>query len=127
MIAPSPYGPRAARPALLPPTWPPFDPETGEFDLTDQAGPPDGFFVDPDIAMRMAEATAVTKELSPAEAWRDSTANAPNSPARNGTRRAPAGLRGGAGLFVRKSRGGQRTRVRRALAGGHRESEPVHR
>ncbi len=72
MIAPSPYGPRAARPALLPPTWPPFDPETGEFDLTDEAGPPDGFFVDPDIAMRMAEATAVTKELSPAEAWRDS-------------------------------------------------------
>ena len=72
MIAPSSYGPRAARPALLPPTWPPFDPETGEFDLSDEAGPPDGFFVDPDVAMRIAEATAIAEGLSPADAWRDS-------------------------------------------------------
>lgn len=72
MIAPSSHGPRAARPALLPPTWPPFDPETGEFDLSDEAGPPDGFFVDPDVAMRIAEATAIAEGLSPAEAWRDS-------------------------------------------------------
>ena len=65
-------GPRTARPALMPPTWPPFDPETGEFDLTDEAGPPDGFFVDPDIAMRIAEAAAIEEGLSPADAWRDS-------------------------------------------------------
>lgn len=72
MIAPSSYGPRAARPALLPPTWPPFDAETGQFDLSDEAGPPDGFFVDPDVAMRIAEATTIAEGLSPADAWRDS-------------------------------------------------------
>ena len=65
-------GPRTVRPALMPPTWPPFDPQTGEFDLTDEAGPPDGFFVDPDIAMRIAEAAAIEEGLSPADAWRDS-------------------------------------------------------
>lgn len=72
MTAPFANGPRAARPALLPPTWPPYDPETGQFDLSDEAGPPDGFFVDPDVAMRIAEATAIAEGLSPAEAWRDS-------------------------------------------------------
>lgn len=72
MIAPSPYGPRAARPALPSPTWPPFDPETGQFVLDDEADPPEGFFVDPDIAQRIAAATTVEEGLSPADAWRDS-------------------------------------------------------
>ena len=72
MTAPSMYGPRAARPALTPPTWPPFDPETGQFVLDDETDPPEGFFVDPDIAMRMAEAATVADGLSPADAWRDS-------------------------------------------------------
>ena len=72
MTAPSMYGPRAARPAPTPPTWPPFDPETGQFVLDDETDPPEGFFVDPDIAMRMAEAATVAEGLSPADAWRDS-------------------------------------------------------
>ena len=72
MTDPFVNGPHAARPALLPPVWPPLDPETGQFDLSDDSDPPDGFFTDPDIARRLSEATTIAQGLSPAEAMRDS-------------------------------------------------------
>ena len=72
MTDPFVNGPRAARPALLPPTWPPLDPVTGQFDPSGEADPPDGFFVDPDTARRIAGATTIAQGLSPAEAMRDS-------------------------------------------------------
>ena len=72
MTDPFADGPRAARPAHLPPVWPPLDPATGLVDPFDEADPPDGFFVDPDIARRMADATTVAQGLPPDEALRDS-------------------------------------------------------
>ena len=72
MTDPFGYGPRALQPAHLPPTWPPRDPDTGLFDLSDDSDPPDGFFTDPDIARRFEEATTIAQGLSPAEAMRDS-------------------------------------------------------
>ena len=72
MTDPFVNGPHAARPALLPPVWPPLDPETGQFDLSDDSDPPDGFFTDPDIARRFEEATTIAQGLSPADAMRDS-------------------------------------------------------
>ena len=72
MTDPFVNGPRGQRPARLPPIWPPLDPVTGQFDLSDEADPPDGFFVDPDIARRLSEATTIAEGLSPAEAMRDS-------------------------------------------------------
>ena len=72
MTDPFAHGPRAARPALFPPVWPPIDPETGLVHLSDDSDPPDGFFTDPDIARRMEAATAVAQDLPPAEAARES-------------------------------------------------------
>lgn len=72
MTDPFTHGPRAPRPAHLPPVWPPIDPETGLVDLSDDADPPDGFFTDPDVARRMAAAATVAQGLSPAESMRES-------------------------------------------------------
>ena len=72
MNDPFAHGPRAPRPAQLPPVWPPIDLETGLVDLSDDSDPPDGFFSDPDVARRMAQATTVAQGLSPAESRRDS-------------------------------------------------------
>ena len=72
MTDPFARGPRAARPAFLPPVWPPLDPETGLLNLSDDSEPPDGFFTDPDVARRFEAATAIVQGLSPADAMRDS-------------------------------------------------------
>ena len=71
MTDPFANGPRAARPAHMPPVWPPLDPETGLVDLSDDSEP-EGFFTDIDIARRMDAATAVAQDLPPAEAMRES-------------------------------------------------------